>query len=276
MPQLRRPRHGQQVHRQPPTEPDALQRTRDDPHIDGMLRREHPEELACRVAAPVPLPFTKGSLKSMRTCFTVEGLLAPNECLELIQLAECRGFETTSIGPVKLATGGVRRSGRCMVDCPGFVARLWERLRPTLGELRPSQSMRGEWEPVGLNERLRILRYTPGDYFRPHQDGAFVRARGPTVGEPAEASQLTLMLYLNEAGRGGETVFLNPQDKAGETRTSVVTPTAGLGLVFDHELMHEGAELLEGVKYALRTDVMFRKLPPVATVAPAAPLPGEA
>ena len=35
-------------------------------------------------------------------------------------------------------------------------------------------------------------------------------------------------------------------------------PAAGLALVFDHTLLHEGALLKKGVKYAMRTDVMFR------------------
>ena len=111
----------------------------------------------------------------------------------------------------------------------------------------------GQWEPVGLNERMRFLRYQPGDYFKPHQDGSFARNDGPRKGE---RSFLTLMLYLDEPGSGGETKFLNPQLK---TETSV-HPRGGLGLVFDHELLHEGATLIAGVKHALRTDVMYRRV----------------
>ena len=36
-------------------------------------------------------------------------------------------------------------------------------------------------------------------------------------------------------------------------------PKSGSVLVFDHELFHEGALLKEGVKYAIRTDVMYRR-----------------
>jgi hypothetical protein len=35
-------------------------------------------------------------------------------------------------------------------------------------------------------------------------------------------------------------------------------PKSGSVLVFDHELLHEGALLKEGLKYAIRTDVMYR------------------
>jgi hypothetical protein len=49
------------------------------------------------------------------------------------------------------------------------------------------------------------------------------------------------------AGRGGETRFENVS----------VAPAPGLALVFDHYLMHEGAPVIEGQKYVLRTDVMY-------------------
>jgi hypothetical protein len=43
-----------------------------------------------------------------------------------------------------------------------------------------------------------------------------------------------------------------------------VAPEAGDVLVFDHQLLHEGAEVTRGVKYACRTDVMYatRVVPP--------------
>ena len=72
------------------------------------------------------------------------------------------------------------------------------------------------------------------------------------------------MLYLNTPGSGGETNFLDPRNrdfKGGlddDDRVSV-HPTTGSALVFDHDVFHEGALLEEGVKYAIRTDVMFER-----------------
>lgn len=37
-------------------------------------------------------------------------------------------------------------------------------------------------------------------------------------------------------------------------------PSTGEALLFDHDIRHEGALLEEGVKYAIRTDVMYRRL----------------
>ena len=45
-----------------------------------------------------------------------------------------------------------------------------------------------------------------------------------------------------------------------EQRPTCRLPSPGLGLIFDHTLEREGGTLFKGVKRALRTDVMFRKI----------------
>ena len=121
-----------------------------------------------------------------------------------------------------------------MVDSPERANDIWSRLSadvpPVLDDRRA----------VGLNERLRFYRYGPGQRFAPHTDGCYRRKSG-------EESFLTLMIYLNGGARGGETRFENAS----------ITPAPGLALLFDHYLMHEGARVLEGQKYVLRSDVMY-------------------
>ena len=56
------------------------------------------------------------------------------------------------------------------------------------------------------------------------------------------------MIYLNDNFKGGETKF----------NDLVVAPKKGSALVFYHYLVHEGTEVIEGIKYVLRTDIMFR------------------
>jgi prolyl 4-hydroxylase len=101
----------------------------------------------------------------------------------------------------------------------------------------------GDKSVVGLNERLRFYRYSPGQRFAAHTDGYFIRSE-------TERSLLTLILYLNEEFTGGETFFLNS-----ETR---VAPQTGKVLVFAHQLWHEGLPVQSGTKYILRTDVIYR------------------
>lgn len=43
-----------------------------------------------------------------------------------------------------------------------------------------------------------------------------------------------------------------------ERRGVEVAPTAGTALLFRHRVLHEGAPVAAGVKYVLRTDVMYR------------------
>jgi predicted 2-oxoglutarate/Fe(II)-dependent dioxygenase YbiX len=96
---------------------------------------------------------------------------------------------------------------------------------------------------VGLNERFRLYRYAPSQRFSWHTDGAFRRDNG-------ETSLVTFMVYLNEGYRGGATLFEDAE----------VVGRTGMALVFRHALLHEGATVVAGRKYALRSDVMYGPL----------------
>ena len=214
-------------------------------------------------ARPVNVPWGRG-----RTCFTVDGFLADEECRRLIEISEGCSYEPALVNVGmgrQIMMSDVRKSGRVILDSPEATEIIWRRLKHLVPpEIVPGVS--SKWRAVGLNERLRFLKYSPGDYFAPHSDGRFVQEQGPHKGE---TSYMTVMLYLNEPAKGGETNFLNPRD---QDEAVSVWPRAGLALVFDNDLLHEGAMLQRGVKYAIRTDVMFaRDAPPVAATATAAP-----
>ena len=57
------------------------------------------------------------------------------------------------------------------------------------------------------------------------------------------------MVDLNEEMKGGATKFIYHE----------VQPETGMALVFPHHLVHEGAVVEEGIKYVLRSDVMYRR-----------------
>ncbi|MEM1134219.1 MAG: 2OG-Fe(II) oxygenase [Bacteroidota bacterium] len=61
---------------------------------------------------------------------------------------------------------------------------------------------------------------------------------------------MTFMIYLNEDFKGGETKF----DEI------TIKPKTGTALCFIHEQKHEGCFVISGVKYVIRTDVMYRKI----------------
>ena len=140
---------------------------------------------------------------------------------------------------------GHRDSDRVIIDDSGKAAELFQRV----GEFLPKTMM--GCPIVGINERLRFLRYDKGQKFSPHCDGEYERPDG------SEMSFLTIQLYLNGGPgelAGGETSFLS-DDMQVQYR---LEPRAGLVLVFDHDMLHEGSPVLSGRKYCIRSDVMYR------------------
>jgi hypothetical protein len=107
----------------------------------------------------------------------------------------------------------------------------------------------GCWRPLRFNECLKISKYLPGQHFAPHMDG-------PWVPRDDESSIYTVVFYLSTLpnGAGGETLFHAENDNA---VIAAVTPVAGDCVVFFHDTVHSSAPLLAGVKYVLRTELMF-------------------
>lgn len=67
-------------------------------------------------------------------------------------------------------------------------------------------------------------------------------------------SVFTVITYLNEDFTGGVTKFIEDE------KCVEIVPRIGNAVVFNHDILHEGAEVLSGSKYILRTDIMFRRL----------------
>lgn len=183
----------------------------------------------------------KEELDSTRL-FVIHSFLTPEECAALIERSEALGYcdapITTSQGFV--LRKDIRNNERVMIDDVELAERLFERAKPLL----PAEWY--GWMLAGLNERFRFYRYDPGQYFAPHTDGYFERDNG-------ERSHLTFMMYLNEGFEGGETSFGRIQDRVH------VVPKTGMALIFYHGLVHEGAPVLQGRKYVIRSDVMYQR-----------------
>ena len=105
---------------------------------------------------------------------------------------------------------------------------------------------------VGLNERFRYYKYGPGMFFQQHYDGCFLR-------NYSEWSLVTVLVNLNEGYEGGETGFYDRRLPSGTYMNQAQT---GKAILFQHRgWLHEGALLVKGTKYLLRSDVMYRKYP---------------
>ncbi len=172
---------------------------------------------------------------------TLEGVLTAAHCAELIGRIEAAGPTTA---PITTAAGfvhrpDVRNNTRVMFDDGALATQLFERVRAHV----PAR-LEGQWHLCGANERLRCYRYEAGQYFAPHFDGAFTRHRH-------ERSLLTLLVYLNDCEAGGHTGLIELERK--------VAPRTGRALLFNHFLLHEGAPVQRGLKYVLRSDLMYRR-----------------
>ncbi|KAK2015258.1 hypothetical protein LZ32DRAFT_602601 [Colletotrichum eremochloae] len=216
----------------------------------------------------------------------LDNVLTPGECAQLIRMAEDSAAgqggndddEPWRPAMVNIGQGWeilepeYRNSDRIIWDQQEVVDRLWRRCRlaPGLetqlaevdGSRKPAKGKETRWVFDRFNKRMRFLKYQQGQFFRPHCDGPY--------GEEGEDGTVyrtyyTVQLYLNDsvAGTGGgkadlvggATSFLSGDEK----RRVDVDPRAGRVLIFQHSrLYHCGDDVLEGTKYAMRTDILYR------------------
>jgi predicted 2-oxoglutarate/Fe(II)-dependent dioxygenase YbiX len=169
--------------------------------------------------------------------FTIDGFWTHKECDDFIAKSEAIGYEAATVeteSGQKIVTA-VRNNNRVIYRDYELADLLWQQLQP----FAPTQI--GYSKAAGLNELFRFYKYESGQEFKRHKDQSYIRDDG-------EASYYTFMIYLNENYDGGETTFNNLS----------IQPKKGLALVFLHNLEHEGKAVKSGVKYVLRTDIMFR------------------
>lgn len=126
--------------------------------------------------ASSPLPEYEG-----RTAVVLDNVLSPEECTELLALAEFSVPKEDGASPwrpalvnvgvgVETAAPGYRDSERIIWDQQVIVDRVWERMAQAEGmrELLATcpDGASGEWRFQRLNERMRFLKYSPGQFFK--------------------------------------------------------------------------------------------------------------
>mmetsp|Transcript_28982 Transcript_28982/g.67134 ORF Transcript_28982/g.67134 Transcript_28982/m.67134 type:complete len:221 (+) Transcript_28982:52-714(+) len=200
----------------------------------------------------IELPWFTGSDKKL--AFTLANVFTKEECEQLIARTEKIGYE-----PALVNVGGgrqkympdVRNNNRCIIDDPELTNFFWQRIKDHI-----PQEYKGH-RAVGLNERLRFLKYEANQFFDAHCDGRYVRSRYDTK-DPSkigEFSAITVQIYLNSGCKGGATRFLHPREVEGGVDCN---PEEGQVLVFEQDrVLHEGARLESGIKYTIRTEVMY-------------------
>ena len=239
-------------------------------------------------------------------CIVLHNILTAKECQHLIDFSESKAYEPALVnvggGRQKLMSD-YRNNDRFIHDDPVTMELIWQRVLKATNDhdqeshntllnipfINDRMAKRGNhkvYHAVGLNERMRFLRYDPGTFFASHYDGSYMRSNEAGIERKGEQSFVTFQLYLNEGFQGGSTRFLSINDTTNhdedvENETATVTstiwsnfltptkrrsssrphynviPHTGSVLLFQHDCCHEGAKLYKGRKYAIRSDVMY-------------------
>lgn len=170
--------------------------------------------------------------------WTVQNFLTAQACQDLILFSEMRGYieaEVNIQGNAKMLKN-IRNNYRLLYQDESLAKKYWSDLEQFCPKILES------YQAIGLNEQFRFYKYESNQRFKRHIDGRFKR-------NEQEESRITFMIYLNDDFEGGETKF----DEI------TIQPQTGNALCFIHEQKHEGAPVIKGTKYVLRSDVMYSK-----------------
>lgn len=97
------------------------------------------------------------------------------------------------------------------------------------------------------NDLIMMAKYNKGENFGIHTDtGLFYDKATKTK------TRYTLLVYLNDDFKGGNTVFYTDKFKL----TDIIIPKKGSCLLFDIDLWHEGKEVTEGSKYWIGCEII--------------------
>ena len=232
-----------------------------DPAAAADLRRQleaHGIATLPACSAPVPLiapspprqlaiedamqPVPARSLSSRPAVAAIEGLLSRDECRLLMLSAQPFLQPSRAVDP----GSGVAQAMPLRTSSDASFDPMLEDFALRCVQLRMARAAGMELTNA---EQLIVLRYAPGQEYRPHRDylpPAAIERDRPQAGNRAR----TICVYLNDVEAGGETVF----PVAGVE----VAPRAGSAVVFDNlhadgspdpDSLHAGQPVLRGVKW---------------------------
>ena len=169
----------------------------------------------------------------------LDKLLTEEECKNIIQIGDELGYKkpTVKTPEGEMVREDIRNNGSALVDDTELTNTLFNKFKNDL-----PQEIDG-YKLKGLNEQMKVYRYEVGQQFKMHKDVPYRPSNN-------ERSFITMLIYLNEDYKGGETFFIDGN----------VTAETGKCLLFQQNVLHAGIKVTEGVKYAIRTDVMYEKI----------------
>ncbi|MDA3947325.1 MAG: 2OG-Fe(II) oxygenase [Helicobacteraceae bacterium] len=209
------------------------------------------------------------AVNSVPGAFQLLDLLSAEECEHLVKTTELLGYSEDA--SVSLPRSVRHNENLVWVVDDTTHKIIWNRCKTALQRIDKIFSGK---KPLGLNKRFRFYKYAKGDFFKPHTDGAWpgssiVEKRLITNAYRDRYSQMSFLILLSDGFTGGATEFYidkndpaKPATRLQETMTARVKTPIGSVLCFPHgthplHCLHSSAEILSGVKYIIRTDLLF-------------------
>ncbi|KAJ7027998.1 hypothetical protein C8F04DRAFT_1120704 [Mycena alexandri] len=227
-----------------------------------------------RYVSPGRIDFVAAGLPEYKGCYAVvlDSLFSKPELSGVLAQAEASyPWDVAQVnvsGSYAFTNTSYRNGQRIIYDSFELSEQIFKKVRPHLKDIEDieeitfanGQKLKQKWRMVRLNERLRFLRYPVGGFFRKHCDGAYENE------ENGQRTFYTLQFYLPSdssgshesffAAKGGTTRFIGRKETYADVQAN-----PGRVLVFQHAtLMHTGEEVTDGVKCAVRSDILYEKV----------------
>lgn len=207
-------------------------------------------------------PVRRIDLPQVPGAYHLLNVLSPAECRALIELSESLGYLPDAA--VSLPRDIRHNDNVVWITDAQTDGAIWERVSQQANQ---QLEIFDDKRALGINARFRFYRYSEGDYFKPHTDGAWPGSRVQQEQLVANAypdrySLMTFLLFLNEDFEGGATrFFLDSRSRNSDRVVDIRTPRGGV-LCFPHGMhplhcVHSSEPIRSGTKYIIRTDMLF-------------------
>ncbi|MEH6452497.1 MAG: 2OG-Fe(II) oxygenase [Psychromonas sp.] len=201
--------------------------------------------------------------------FQLHNVLTKEECENIIQVTETLGY--TADAAVSLPRSVRHNNNLTWVADDTTADIIWDRCK---AKFTDEHNHFFDLQPLGINGRFRFYKYQKGDFFSTHTDGSWPGSRiidGELVTNAYDDrwSMYTFLIFLSDDYEGGHTQFLVnsenselPGQRQENSETVNVRTPAGSVLCFPHgthplHCLHGSESITRGVKYIIRSDVLF-------------------
>jgi hypothetical protein len=222
-----------------------------------------------KLAASFHQKITKKTISQVPGAFQLLNVFSKEECERLIAVSESMGYLADAA--VSLPRDVRHNDSLTWVVDQQTDGIMWDRVKHLMLD---DQGIFSGKLALGLNARFRFYRYSKGDYFKPHSDGSWPGSRVINDQLITDAygdrySQMTFLILLTEDFEGGATRFLvnaadsnQPARRGDNVKEVDIRTAAGSVLCFPHGMhplhcIHSSEPIQKGVKYIIRTDVLF-------------------